>query len=138
MNIFLDTDILLDFLGKRHPFAKHAFSIFSATHLKKISLHTSSNSITTCYYILAQHSTTKEARGLVLDLLGEISIIPITEDILWRGFSSGFTDAEDGVQHFAALSVDSISCIVTRNIKDYKLSKLPVYSSEEFVLKHLT
>jgi predicted nucleic acid-binding protein len=137
MTVFLDTDILLDFLGERQPFAVHAGKIFTYAYRKEITVYTSANSITTCYYILNQHTTSKKARVLILDLLGELSIIPITEDILWRGFSSGFQDAEDGVQHFAALSVDTIECIVTRNIKDYRASKLPVYSSEEFVHKYL-
>lgn len=138
MTAFLDTDILLDFLGDRQPFAIHAAKIFTHAHRKEITICTSGNSITTCYYILAQHATSKKARGLILDLLGEISIIPVTEDILWRGFSSGFQDAEDGVQHFAALSMDTVECIITRNIKDYKTSKLPVHSSEEFVHKFLS
>ena len=137
MNTFLDTDILLDFLGAREPFAKHASRIFAAGHQKQFHLYTSSNSITNCYYILSQYSKTKTARQLILELLKEISVIPVTEDILWKGFESNFHDAEDGIQHFAALSVESISGIITRNLKDYKSSKLPVFSSEEFTHKYL-
>lgn len=137
MKVFLDTDVILDFLGKREPFAQHASLIFAAGHHKQINLFTSSNSITTCYYILSQYSSSKKARQLILELLKEISVIPVTEGILWNGFESNFPDAEDGVQHFAALSVESLACIVTRNLKDYKASKLPVLSSEEFTHKYL-
>lgn len=40
-NIFLDTDILIDFLGDRKPFSRFALTIFLNAHHKKIKVHTS-------------------------------------------------------------------------------------------------
>lgn len=79
MKVFLDTDVILDFLGKREPFAQHASLIFAAGYHKQINLFTSSNSITACYYVLSQYSSSKKARQLILELLKEISVIPVTE-----------------------------------------------------------
>lgn len=89
-NIFLDTDILIDFLGDRKPFSRFALTIFLNGHHKKIKLHTSANSITTAYYILGKHTTEKHARELVLGLINQVTIIPVTEDILANAFSSRF------------------------------------------------
>lgn len=137
-NIFLDTDILIDFLGDRKPFSRFALTIFLNAHHKKIKVHASANSITTAYYILGKHTTEKHARELVLGLINQVTIIPVTEDILANAFSSNFADVEDAVQFFSALTVSGMFCIVTRNIKDFKKSTIPVFSSEELLLKDLS
>lgn len=137
-NIFLDTDILIDFLGDRKPFSRFALTIFLNAYNKKITAYTSGNSITTAYYILGKQTTEKHARELVINLMDQISVIPVTEDILKNAFSSNFTDVEDAIQFFSALTISDMYCIVTRNIKDYKKRTIPVFSSEELLLKDLS
>ncbi len=41
-------------------------------------------------------------------------------------------DYEDAVMVQTALRIGA-DCIVTRNLKDYKLSSFPVYSPEQFI-----
>lgn len=65
-NIFLDTDILIDFLGDRKPFSRFALAIFLNAYHKKIRVYTSGNSITTAYYILGKQTTEKHAVSLLL------------------------------------------------------------------------
>ena len=137
-NIFLDTDILIDFVGDRKPFSRFALTIFLHGYNKKIKLYTSSNSITTTYYILGKQTTEKHARELIIKLMHQLTIIPVTENILKKSFSSNFTDVEDAVQFFSALTVDDMYCIVTRNVKDFKKSTIPIFSSEELLLKDLS
>lgn len=134
--VFLDTDILLDFLGDRKPFAKFALQLFMKSYHKKLQLYCSGNSITTAYYILCKLTSEKRARELVLGLMNQVTIIPVSDNILKNVFTSGFTDVEDAVQFYSALTVKNMQCIITRNIKDYKKSTLIVMSSEEFLLKN--
>ncbi|MEX2231252.1 MAG: PIN domain-containing protein [Cyclobacteriaceae bacterium] len=137
-NIFLDTDILIDFLGDRKPFSRFSLTIFLNAYNKKITVYTSGNSITTAYYILSKQTTEKHARELIVGLMHQITIIPVTENILQNAFSSNFADVEDAVQFFSALTVSDMYCIVTRNIRDYRKSTIPVFSSEELLLKDLS
>jgi predicted nucleic acid-binding protein len=134
--VFLDTDIILDFLGDRKPFSQAALKIFLAGHNKQIALYTSSNSITTAYYILCKLTSEKRSRELITDLLGHITIIPVTHSTLESAFTSSFKDVEDAVQFYTALTTSEMDCIVTRNIKDYKRSTLTVISSDEFIKTH--
>lgn len=136
-NIFLDTDILIDFLGDRKPFSKSALAIFVAGYQKKVKLYTSSNSITISYYILAKQVSENRARELVLRLMESLNVVSVSESILKNAFASEFKDVEDGVQFYSAITVERMGCIVTRNLKDFKKSTIPVLSSEEFHLKHL-
>lgn len=133
MNIFLDTDILLDFLGDRRPFSKFALALFKEAENNDLKLYTSANSITTTYYILTKLSTEKNARTLITELIDVLQIIPVDKGILKLAFSSEFKDVEDSVQHYSALASGNIDFIVTRNLRDYRLSLLPVAGPEEMV-----
>ncbi len=132
-NLFVDTDIIIDLLGDRKDFSLYAARIFSLGLKKEVKVYTSSNSIATTYYILSQRLKMTQADKLIFNFLKHIEIIPVDKSILERVFSSKFGDIEDAIQYFAALSKGDINFIVTRNITDYKLSSIPVYSSNEIL-----
>ncbi len=52
MNLFIDTNILIDLVANRQPFAKWAFKIFKDQKMGKWQLVTSSNAVLTTFYIL--------------------------------------------------------------------------------------
>lgn len=133
MKIFVDTDILLDFLGDRRPYSKFALALFREADQNDLKLCISANSITTAYYILTKLSTEKKARALITELLEILLIVPVDKGILKLAFSSEFKDVEDSVQHYSALASGNIEFIVTRNLRDYRLSLLPVVGPEEMV-----
>ena len=130
-NLFLDTDVILDFLGNRRPFSKLAARIFIDAHGGKFRIHTSANTVTIVYYILCKSVEDRKARALITDLLEFINIIPVTEKILKHALKSSFRDFEDAVQHECALTEDYIKYIVTRNLKDYKKSKIKAVGPEQ-------
>jgi predicted nucleic acid-binding protein len=132
-HIFVDTDVILDFLGDRKPFSKSALRLFVLAEQKKIALYTSSNSITTAYYLLGKVTTDIHARELISALMDIIRVIPVSEKILSQAIKSDFKDFEDAVQHYSALTIEEIKFIITRNIKDYAKSKIPV-SGPEMIL----
>lgn len=128
---FLDTNILLDFLGNRQPFGKYALQILNKGRLKEWELWTSDNSITTSYYIIGREIGEKDARMKIGKLLNYIEIQPVGKPELQTALISRFKDFEDGVQHFCALSIENINGFITRNQKDYKHSQIRIYSPEE-------
>jgi len=128
---FLDTNILLDFLGNRQPFGKYALQILNKGRLKEWELWTSDNSITTSYYIIGREIGEKNARIKIGKLLNYIEIQPVGKSELQTALISKFKDFEEGVQHFCALSIENIDGFITRNQKDYKHSQIKVYSPEE-------
>ena len=131
--LFLDTDILLDFLGDRKPFSKFALQIFINANKRNFRLYVSGYSITTAYYILCKYADEKRARELISGLLDYVSVIPVTARVLRSAFKSEFKDVEDAVQHFCALSESKIKHLVTRNLKDYKKSQINVFTPEEIL-----
>jgi hypothetical protein len=56
------------------------------------------------------------------------------DDLIVRNaLQSGFSDFEDGLQYFCALDNKHIDAIITRNVKDYKNSTLPVLTPGDFL-----
>jgi len=134
-NIFIDTNIIIDFITKRKPFDNNANKIFSLADNKNIILQTSSLSFANAYYIFSKSkiNTDIELRKIFINLKTLIKIIPITSEIIDRSLADDlFSDFEDGLQYFAALKNKS-DCIITRNLKHFKKSKISVFSPERFI-----
>lgn len=132
--VFLDTNILVDLIADRKPFSKFAIQIFSMGEAGKIKLYTSSHSVATTYYLLSKYAEEITLRATLYELMEFLSIVPVSEVILKKGLKSRHKDFEDAIQIFCAGTIDRLDCIVTRNIKDFKGSEIPVMSPDEFCL----
>lgn len=133
MRYFLDTNILLDFVAKRQPFSSSALYIFNKALRGEWELWTSDNAVTTTYYVIEKKVGTKLAKKAISTLLKYLYIQPISKEILQTALISNFKDFEVGVQHFCALSNGHIDGIVTRNIKDFKVSQIPIFAPEDLL-----
>ena len=130
---FLDTNILLDFLGNRHPFGKYALEILNKSRTKEWELWTSDNSILTSYYIISKEIGEAESRIKISRLINFLEIQPTQKAHIQQALGSDFKDLEDGVQHFCASSVSGIEGIITRNKKDFRTSQISIFEPWEVV-----
>lgn len=134
MNLFLDTNILIDLVANREPYSKWAFEIFKDQKNGKWKLITSSSSILTTFYIIEKEVGSRKAKQAIKVLLSRIEIHPIRKENLLTGLTTKFRDYEDAVQHECAMSFKKINFFVTRNKRDYKESLIEVLSSEELYI----
>ncbi len=133
--IFIDTNILVDLLADRKPFSKYAIEIFNKAESKQIKLFTSSHSIATTYYLLKKFVDDKTLREVLLGLFEYVTIIPVDIAILSKGLRSKLKDFEGSIQIYCATSIEKMDCIVTRNIKYFKGSEIPVLPPDELCSK---
>lgn len=131
--IFVDTNILVDLIADRRPFSKFAIQIFFKAEDKKIKLYTSSHSIATTHYLLKKYIDEKDLREVLLNIIDYVNVIPIDVDVIKKGLKSKHKDFEDALQIYSAYSIEKMDCIVTRNIKDFKNSDIPVLSPDELI-----
>jgi len=129
--IFVDTNIIVDLIADRKPFSKYAIDLFTKAENKTIKLYTSSHSIATTHYLLKKYIDESELRTILNNLIDYLIIIPVDADVLRKGLRSKHKDFEDAIQIICATSIEKIDCIVTRNIKDFKGSEIPVLSPDE-------
>lgn len=131
--VYVDTNILIDFLIDRPPFTKAAIAIFSMADKKRVKLFTSSHAYATTHYILKKHIEEAALRALLLSLLDYIELIPVDINIIKRSLASKHKDFEDAIQIFTANSIDQIDFIVTRNLKDFKDAGIKVLPPDELL-----
>ena len=130
MKILLDTNIVLDLLMDRMPFADSAVELFSKVEDGTIIGYLCGNTITTVYYLASKAVGTSKAQEEIGKLLTLFEIAPVNRHVLESALCAGFNDFEDAVIHEAACHVGA-DALVTRNQKDFQKSRIPVYSSEE-------
>jgi predicted nucleic acid-binding protein len=132
-HLFLDTNVLIDFLAGRKPFAEAAGILFSLSLDKKAKIYCSAISFNNIYYLLRQTLTHSPTIRLLNDLSGMTEIVSVGENIISQSLNSDFKDFEDAIQYYSALSLSVMDGIVTRNTKDFSKSQLPVLSPTEAV-----
>lgn len=130
--VFIDTDIALDLLTQREPHYQYAAMLFTMADKKKLRLYISSLSFSNLNYILTREVGAKEARKILLDFKVLVQILSVDDKIIHLALNSAFNDLEDAIQHFTAIE-HGLSLIITRNIKDYRKSAIPVSTAEAFI-----
>lgn len=129
--VFLDTNIILDFVQARGAASLAAKELFKLKESGEIELFASTLSMATTAYFI-QKSKIKPA-PIIADLLELVNVIDLTGEVLNSAILSKFEDFEDALQYYSALKVRGIDCIITRNKKDYSWSRIPVFTTSEFL-----
>jgi predicted nucleic acid-binding protein len=129
---FIDTDVILDFMIAREPFAMDAARIFTLSEKKKISICTTGLVFSNAYYILRKLGPHKKVIEKLTQLSRLVDIVGLSKVAVNRALESEFGDFEDALQHYAALS-ENVKIIITRNTKDYKHSELAVMSPDQYL-----
>lgn len=132
-HVFLDTNVVIDFLADRRPFSVDAAQLFDLAIEGKIRVYISAVSYNNIYYIL-RRSLTSNATIKLLDELASMSeIADVTNDIIRNSLKIDFKDYEDAIQYYCALNIPEIELIVTRNTKDFKKSTIAVLTPAEAI-----
>ncbi|MBK8561898.1 MAG: PIN domain-containing protein [Saprospiraceae bacterium] len=132
-NLFLDTNILLDFLAQRHPFFTDAEKIFELADKGDVSLFGSSLSFSTIFYVLRKLQTQAQLFQTLTDLTQSMTITGVDEKVVVEALASDFKDLEDAIQYFSAASFGGVDAIVTRNPKDFPNPQIPVFTPSEIL-----
>ena len=132
-SILIDTDVILDFFFDRQPFSDDAALIFSLCEKKKIKGYVTPVIYSNTYYLLRQTAHHDKVINKLKQLLSITDVLTMDKEVVIQALNSGFTDFEDALQNFSALKNGDISVIITRNIKDYKTSKIGVLTPDYYL-----
>jgi len=82
--------------------------------------------------VLSQ-TNSKETKSILRKLRLIVEILPLDDKVVGLALNDDtFTDFEDGLQHFTAIE-NNQDIIITRNLKDFKNSKMPVMTAGQFL-----
>ncbi len=130
--VFLDTNIVLDLLGKRDPFFEDIAKIATLAEQGELTLVISALSYSTVNYILEKY----EKHNVVISKLQKFKMIStisaLDESVIDSALNSDFEDFEDALQYYSALR-SNCDVILTRNYKDFRISSLPTMTADNFL-----
>lgn len=130
MKILFNTNVVLDVLLNRQPFAANAIHLFSAVEQAVIQGFLCATTITTLDYLCTKTIDRQSAKNAINGLLELFAVAEVNQHILKAAIASGFTDFEDAVLYQAGICA-GIDGLVTRNAKDFNLAECPVYHPNE-------
>ena len=131
--LFIDTNIVIDLLSRREPFYDESANLFSLADQKIIELNISSLTIANMSYTLLRQTDSKKTKEILRKLRLIVNVLPLDDKIIGVALNDdSFTDFEDGLQYFTAIE-NNQDIIITRNLKDFKASKLPVMTARQFL-----
>jgi predicted nucleic acid-binding protein len=134
MTVYLDTNVLLDYILARVEYLSSARTLFALCETKAVRGSVSALSIANIVYIARKQAPSIAAETLVNKLSSLFTIIPLTAADIKTAPKLGFSDFEDALQYCAALR-SKADCIVTRNPKDFTESKIEIVSPDETIAR---
>ena len=135
--VFVDTDVIVDHLTDRQPYANYSTLVFELHEQKRIQLYMSALSVNNIYYVSRRLIGEKKTLRLIDRLIDNIEVIGTTKTEIKNAFQTGFKDFEDSIQYSTAQTVKGIESIIRRNVKDYRKSKIAVFTPEVYVRTNL-
>jgi len=135
-HVLVDTNVLLDVLLRKENQA--SARILAAGSDGTVRLYMTPVILANTHYFLSRLNR-DQAASTCDSLLDFIALVAQSGDSMRLAFRSGWTDVEDAMQYFAARRhLPRISCMVTNNVKHFKLAHgMEVLSPAEFCSKHL-
>ena len=131
--LFIDTNIVIDLLSRREPFYDEAATLFSLADKKQIELTVSSLTIANTSYALLRQMDPNKAKSILRKLRLIVKTLSLDDKIVGLALNDeAFSDFEDGLQYFTAIE-NGQDLIITRNLKDFRNSKLPTMTAKQFI-----
>lgn len=131
--LFVDTNIVIDLLSRRESFFEEAAALFSLADRKQIELSVSSLTIANTSYALLRQMDSNKAKSILRKLRLILNILQLDDKIIGLALNDEtFSDFEDGLQYFTAIENEQ-ELIITRNLKDFKYSKIPTMTAKQFI-----
>ena len=133
MRILIDTNILLDYLLDREPFAETARHILALCETKKVHGCIAAHSVINIFYILRGKFSVAQRKEVLYTLCKAMFVVDIESSKIFAALENqSFNDIEDYLQAKCAASYHA-DYILSRNCKDFAGSTIPAIEPDEFL-----
>ncbi len=132
MNVLFDTNVVLDALLDREPWAEAAIALFDRVESGGLIGHLGATTVTTIHYIACGNVGAGGANEMMRDLLRLFEVAPVNRAALEGALILGFDDFEDAVLHEAG-RLTGAEAIATRDPSGFSRATLRVYDPETLV-----
>ena len=132
MRILVDTNVILDVLCNRAEFVEASSDVWKRCELEQIEGYISALTVPNIVYILRKELDPQKTEQLIGQLAMIFDIVDLKSADLKSAAEKYNSDYEDAVQICQAERIKA-DFIVTRNIRDFKDSKVPALKPSELL-----
>jgi predicted nucleic acid-binding protein len=130
----LDTNVIIDYLADRAPFADAAEKVIVLCEQGKLCGVLTASAVTDVYYVMRKIAGREKTLENIKLLLSVFEVADVGKSDLLRAVESPMADYEDALAAACARRVKA-ECIVTRNIEGFKKAPVPPLSPEDFLAR---
>ena len=136
-NVYLDTNILLDYILDNRPAHHSAVAVMEACRDNIVNGWVSAQSFCDAFYIMRKDFNPRERKQFLQSICVFLEIVAVDELKIEEALTDdNFVDMEDCVQYLCAQAAE-VNFIITNNLRDFKHSDIPVLSPDAFVRQYL-
>lgn len=132
MKVFWDTNILIDLISSRREDHNTALRLIEFLHHQKAKFIVTSLTLANADYLLSRYYDVINFKERFLILKSKCAIVDMTEKQAFNALKSNWNDFEDALQYQSALAADC-DAIITRDLKYFKNSKIPIFTPEQYL-----
>ena len=133
MRVLIDTNVILDWLMCREPFHEAARRVMEESVFGELEGYISAHSLTDLFYILRKDFDIAKRKSLLMFLCEKLQVIPENVEMIKAALKrEDWKDLEDGLQMQCAKEKE-LDYIITRNIRDFEKSPVPVLIPEKLM-----
>ena len=129
-SIFLDTNFIIDYFI-REDYNGDAEKLMKFGASNDLQFYISYLTVANFAYIMRKLPA-KQLNELIFRLCNTFHVVKNTREQILQNLQCPFADFEDGLQYQAAIDANC-DCIISRNLKDFLNSKIPVMTAPEFL-----
>lgn len=135
--VYLDVNVVFDYLLERKPFSVEAIQIFELSRLGKIEVITDTQTIAfVFFYMVKKDKDRRRIKDKLAKLLDIINLTSLSEAALRKALAADNpVDLEDAAQLEIALEAN-VDVFVTRDLDDYKNVSLRVLSPAQYLMRY--
>ena len=135
MKVLIDTNVILDVLCARPDFVEASSKVWKLGEVGRVEGYISALSVPNIVYILRKELTPEKTQQLIQQITMIFRVADLKAGDLGAAARMYSSDCEDAVQMCQAKRIKA-DVIITRNIKDFKDSKITALKPDEFLERY--
>lgn len=131
MNLLLDTNVFIDYLGRKEPFFADARAIVAAGFFGDARLWVPAQAATDAFYVLNRYVSSERLQKALLAAFEVIEPVALGAEELRRAARLSWPDYEDCL---IALAADKVRAdyLITRDTKGFERSPVPTLTPAQW------
>ena len=127
--VLLDTNVVLDVLLDRQPYAEASAAAWAAVETGVAEGMLAAHSVTTLHYLVRKEKGSLKAKRIISGILRVFGVAAVDSAVIQEALQMPFSDFEDAVTA-AAARLAGCECIVTRDPKGFRESPVRALTPE--------